>query len=111
MVYFDRPGPVNTGETIQLSVERAGKKSIDHMVVPSLTGKSALQTLKAVEEERADIDITCVAFRPRDPDSLSDWLKEPPAEHWKEIPELKQRWEKWKEEGPEALKFDEDIKE
>ncbi|NIQ07193.1 MAG: hypothetical protein GWO20_16130 [Candidatus Korarchaeota archaeon] len=35
--------------------------------------------------------------------------KEPPARHWKEIPELKERWERWWEEGMKQVTFDEAI--
>lgn len=41
MIYFPQKGPVNTDETVEIALARAGQLGIKHLVVASCTGNTA----------------------------------------------------------------------
>ncbi|MBS3790474.1 MAG: hypothetical protein KGY66_06120 [Candidatus Thermoplasmatota archaeon] len=106
--YFDRPGPANTDKTLEAGIKRVLDLKIGYLVVPSITGRTALKASEKVRElgEKKKLDVVCVTFRAGGAWKIKD---EPPSKHWKEIPDLKERWEEWKEEGLEQVTFDKDI--
>ena len=53
-MYFDTPGPANTGETVRIALTEAVKRKISHLVAASNTGK----TVEALAEEAARIGFT-----------------------------------------------------
>lgn len=109
VVYFDRPGPVNTDQAIALGIQRAQELGIIYLVVPSITGHSALLTAQSVRhlEIRPPLQVVCVTYR-----AGGAWnvQKAPPGRHWQEIPELKQRWAEWQQKGVTRVTFDEEIR-
>lgn len=102
--YFDRPGPVNTKTTIELAKGRAMELGINHIVVASLTGETALEVAKAVQ--KTNIKVVCVTFRSGvvyDVKSLQS------QRHWKEIPELADTLEQWKSKGVSSIPGPSDV--
>ena len=106
--YFEQPGPVNTNKALELGVKRALKLDIEYLIVPSITGETALKASEKVREykEKMDLNIICVTFGAGGAWSIKE---KPPADHWEEIPELKERWNKWRDEGIKQVTFDMDI--
>lgn len=96
--YFERPGPVNTDWTIRLSKLRAQELSIEHMVVASLTGETALKVAESVRE--AGINVICVTFRAGRVYNVKS-LKL--VRHWKEIPELADTLKEWIRRGVASI--------
>jgi hypothetical protein len=95
--YFDRPGPINTDETIELAKRRAFELNIKKIVVASFSGRTAI---KALEGFGKDFEIICVtnpAGRVFPISSLERWAT------YKEIPELRKALTRWKEEGRTEL--------
>jgi len=45
-IYFEKPGPENTRAVLELVCERAGKKGIGSVIVPSCSGSTALAALE-----------------------------------------------------------------
>lgn len=107
--YFDRPDPVNTEKTLDIGIERALNLDLDFLVVPSITGRTALKASKKVKALPAEEkpSVVCVTFR-----AGGAWKvgKEISALHWEEIPELKERWEEWREKGIKKVTFNEELK-
>lgn len=108
--YFARPGPVNTERTLDLGIARAVELGAGHLVVPSLTGESAwrasekLEQLGVGEKPR----LVCVTFRAG---GAWDVTGDPPdAAHWREVPELRARWEEWRRKGLRTITFDPTIR-
>ncbi|MBS3788728.1 hypothetical protein KGY77_09205 [Candidatus Bipolaricaulota bacterium] len=107
--YFERPGPVNTEKALELGIDRGSKLGLDYLVVPSITGKSALKAAKLCQDATRKWRVVCVAFMAGGAWEVSE---EPPdGAHWREIPKLKSRWENWKEMDIEKVKFDPEIRE
>ncbi|NIQ06042.1 MAG: hypothetical protein GWO20_10055 [Candidatus Korarchaeota archaeon] len=106
--YFERPGPVNTKKTLQLGIQRALDLGIEHLIVPSLTGRTALYVAGRVRNNNFELplEVVCVTFRAGGALSIDG---DPPGRHWKEIPELKDRWKMWRKMGVKQLTFDERI--
>lgn len=106
--YFDRPGPVNTDKTLEVGIERALDLKTGYLIVPSITGRTALKASEKARElgGKGKLNVVCVTFR-----AGGTWKikNDPPSKHWEEIPELKERWDEWKEEGVEQVTFDKDI--
>lgn len=92
--YFYRPGPVNTEMTIRLAKRRSIELGIDHMVVASLTGETALKAAKVVRG--ANIKVVCVTFRAG---GVYDVKSLESQRHWREIPELASVLKEWKGKG------------
>jgi len=107
--YFERPGPVNTDQTLTLGIRRAQELGLIYLIVPSITGYSALLAAEKVHElaTNSRLQVICVTFR-----AGGTWNveKPPPGKHWQEIPELRQRWEEWQRKGLKRVVFDEEIK-
>lgn len=57
-MHWKQMGPKNTGPTIQLALERARELNINHLVVASSTGRTALQVAGAA----GDLNICCVTY-------------------------------------------------
>lgn len=107
VIYFDRPGPVNTDQVITLAIQRAQERGITHLVVPSITGYSALLTAQKVRNiAEISLQVVCVTYRAGGAWNLE---KEPPGRHWQEIPELRQKWAEWQQKGLKRVTFDKGI--
>jgi hypothetical protein len=89
--YFERPGPVNTEKTIELSKQRAIELGVDSMVVASLTGETALKAALSVRD--TGIRVVCVTFRAGDVYNVESLELQ---RHWREIPELVETLNQWK---------------
>lgn len=108
--YFERPGPVNTEKALELGASRALELHIEHLVVPSLTGQSAWRAAEKLEALQAQNKpkLVCVTFRAG---GAWDVSGEPPeALHWREVPELRARWEEWQRQGLKTVIFDPEIR-
>lgn len=107
--YFERPGPVNTEAALELGIRRACALGIEHLVVPSITGRSA--ALAAQRAQRATssspLRVVCVTYR-----AGGAWNVQgpPPGRHWHEIPELKQQWDHWQAQGYKHIGLDEAVR-
>ena len=62
VLFFDNPGPVNTNGVIEAVKERAKEGDIGHIVVASISGKTALRV--AQELRSLNISIVCVSGPP-----------------------------------------------
>lgn len=60
IVYFEKPGPQNTEETIAAAVRRADELSIRYLVVASTSGETAEKLRTAVGER--NIKVVCVTY-------------------------------------------------
>jgi|Deesub1362B_J571_1020462.scaffolds.fasta_scaffold11843_2 hypothetical protein len=104
--YFERPGLVNTDMTIKLALERVEELNIEHIVVSSLTGRSALKTAEAAKDK--NFKIICVTFRAGgyyDVEKLSKKLEKESSRYWIDIPEMAEEIRKWKKEGLKKVPF------
>jgi hypothetical protein len=61
IVYFEKPGAENTGETIRLSLERAKSRGIRKFILASTRGGTARAVLAAIEGE--DIHLVVVPWQ------------------------------------------------
>jgi hypothetical protein len=59
IIYFKKPGPANTGNTIQQALKKAKELGIDHMIVASTRGQTALEVCEALNG--TGIQVICVA--------------------------------------------------
>ncbi len=50
ITYFERPGPANTEATIELVKQRATELGLQHVVVATTTGRTALAVAEALEQ-------------------------------------------------------------
>lgn len=101
-VYFERPGLMNTETTIKLALRRAEELGIEHVVVSSLTGRSAL---KAAEYAKGkNIKVVCVTFRAGGYYDVEKLEKEP-SRYWIDIPGMGDELRRWKEEGLKRVPF------
>jgi len=55
IIYFEKPGPENTEETIKLAYERALKLNIKDIVVASTHGRTALKTAEIFKDPKFNI--------------------------------------------------------
>jgi hypothetical protein len=106
--YFEKPGPANTEKALELGIDRALELGVNHLVIPSITGNSALKAVKMCQQESKDLNVICVAFMAGGTWKISEEPPEP--NHWKEIPELKKRWEDWEEKDIDKVKFDPEVR-
>lgn len=60
LLVFDKPGPVNTAETVAAAVERADALGIRFLVVASTTGDTAEALRRAVGER--PVKVVCVSY-------------------------------------------------
>ena len=102
IVYFERPGPVNTLETLECCRQRAMELGLDTVVIASLRGASALTAVEVFEG--TGLHIVAVTVPPGAfwvVDSLTNDL-------WNDIPEFREQRENWIEAGLERVRMDMD---
>lgn len=88
MKVFQRPGPVNTDDVVDI-IENTS--NIDYIVVASITGSSALRIAKRVKDKKI-ICVTC-------PQGMYWEIDGMDKDIFAEIPELKEKRDKWIEKG------------
>jgi uncharacterized protein len=82
---FERPGPVNTNETINILKEAT--QEIEFLVVASVTGESAVKTAERIKNRK----IVCVTC----PQGMFWEVNAMNADLFEKIPELKARRDEW----------------
>ena len=60
-MYFDSPGPENTGETVSTAVQEAKKRQISHIVVASTSGATAFALAEEARKQAYDGRLVCVS--------------------------------------------------
>ncbi|WP_292462132.1 pyruvate kinase alpha/beta domain-containing protein [Methanolobus sp.] len=55
VTYFDEVGPKNTEEVLRSAARRAGELGIEHIVVASTTGETAIRTAEAFKDQNVKI--------------------------------------------------------
>lgn len=88
MKVFERPGPVNTEDIVNII---KNSSNIDYMVVASITGDSALKIAKEVKNKK----IICVTS----PQGMYWEVDGMNKDLFAEIPELKEKRDEWVEKG------------
>jgi hypothetical protein len=82
---FERPGPVNTDETLRILKE--AKQELEFLVVASVTGDSAVKAAECISNRKI-ICVTC-------PQGMFWEVNAMNADLFDKIPELKARREEW----------------
>lgn len=95
MLIFERPGPINTNEIIDI-IERISN-TYEHVVVASITGDSALKIARRVRNK-----IVCVTC-PQGMNWEVDGMNSGP---FAEIPELKTIRDRWVDQGLKKIAMD-----
>jgi hypothetical protein len=85
MKVFERPGPVNTDET--LSILKEAKQPLEFLVVASVTGESAVRAAELIKNRKI-ICVTC-------PQGMFWEVNQMNADLFEKIPELKARRDDW----------------
>ena len=85
MKVFERPGPVNTNETI--SILQEAKQELEFLVVASVTGDSAVKAAERIKNRKI-ICVTC-------PQGMFWEVNAMNADLFEKIPELKARRDDW----------------
>lgn len=85
MKVFERPGPVNTNETIQILKE--AKQPLEFLAVASVTGDSAVKAAQEIKNRKI-ICVTC-------PQGMFWEVNQMNADLFEKIPELKARRDEW----------------
>ncbi len=102
IVYFERPGPANTRDTLDCCRRRAAELGLSTVVVASLRGESARQAVEVFEG--TGLRIVAVTIPPGAywvVDSLTNDL-------WEDIPEFRAQKEEWVRAGLERVRMDMD---
>jgi len=102
VVYFERPGPVNTRDTLECCKERALELGLGTVVIASLRGESAKLAVEIFEG--TGLRVIAVTIPPGAywvVDSLTNDL-------WKDIPEFRAQREEWLKAGLERVRMDMD---
>ena len=60
--YFEKPGKINTEETLKLAITRAEELKIRHMVIASSSGETALKAVEMAENRLKELNIVCVTY-------------------------------------------------
>lgn len=89
MKVFERPGPVNTDEVIDILKDASSE--VNYIVVASITGYSALKMAKRIKNKK----IVCVTC----PQGMYWEVNEMDKDLFAEIPELKEKRDEWVKEG------------
>lgn len=89
MKVFERPGPVNTDEVINILKDNSSR--VDHIVVASITGDSALKIAEEIKSKKI-VCITCPQGMYWELDGMDEDI-------FAEIPELKKKRDEWIEKG------------
>ena len=75
-MYFDSPGPENTGETVKIAVREAKGRQISHIVVASNTGATAFALAEEAQKQGYAGKFVCVThvygFKENGKNELSD---------------------------------------
>ena len=100
MVVFERPGPVNTDEIVDIVSTTSSKYSF--IVVASITGDSALKVANKVKEKRI-ICVTCPQGMYWEVDKMN-------TGPFADIPELMKIQESWKSRGHKRVPMDIDAR-
>ena len=85
MKVFERPGPINTNETINILQE--AKHELEFLVVASVTGESAVKVAESIKNRKI-ICVTCQQGMFWEVNAMN-------ADLFKKIPELKARRDDW----------------
>lgn len=93
MKVFERPGPINTEET--LSVLQNASQPLDFLVVASVTGDSAVKAAERIK----NIKVICVTC----PQGMFWEVNAMNADLFDKIPELKARREEWQKRKLEQV--------
>jgi len=102
IVYFDRPGPINTRGILECCKERALELGLSTVVIASLRGASAKLAVEMFEG--TGLRVVAVTIPPGAywvVDSLTNDL-------WKDIPEFRAQKEEWVRAGLERVRMDMD---
>jgi len=100
--YFERPGPVNTRQTLECCKRRAQELGVDTVVLASLRGQSAAMALEVFEG--AGLRVVAVTIPPGAfwvVDSLKNDI-------WIDIPEFVAQKEEWEKAGLDRVRMDMD---
>jgi uncharacterized protein len=100
--YFERPGPVNTRETLECCKRRAEELGLNTVILASLRGESASLALEAFEG--SGLNIVAITIPPGAfwvVDSLNNDI-------WRDIPEFRAQKEEWEKAGVERVRMDMD---
>ena len=100
--YFERPGPVNTDETLECCKRRAQESGLNTVVIASLRGDSASRALEVFEG--AGLNIVAVTIPPGAfwvVDSLKNDI-------WKDIAEFREQKAEWEKAGIDRVRMDMD---
>jgi hypothetical protein len=89
MKVFERPGPVNTDEVIEILKDAS--LEVNYIVVASITGDSALKIAERIKNKK----IVCVTC----PQGMYWEVNEMGKDLFAEIPELKKRRDEWIKKG------------
>ncbi len=89
MRVFDRPGPVNTDEVIEIVKTESAK--YDHIVIASITGDCAVRIAETVSDKNL-ICVTC-------PQGMSWQIDGMQTGPFADVPELKKIRDEWADEG------------
>jgi len=93
MKVFEKPGPVNTDEVVEIS--KVASSRADFVVVASVTGASALKVAEKITGRK----IVCVTC----PQGMYWRVNEMKGDLFEEIPELKNRRDGWLRKGLERV--------
>lgn len=93
MKVFERPGPVNTDET--LTILQNAPQSLEFLVVASVTGDSAVKAAERIKNRKV-ICVTC-------PQGMFWEVNAMNADLFDKIPELKARREEWQKRQLERV--------
>ncbi len=89
MKVFERPGPINTDEVVELS--KVASSRVDFIVVASVTGASAVKIAEKIRNKK----IVCVTC----PQGMYWQVNEMKDDLFEEIPELRMRRDEWVKRG------------
>lgn len=93
MKVFDKPGPANTHEVVEIS--KAASSRVDCVVVASITGASAVKIAETIRDKK----IVCVTC----PQGMYWQVNEMKSDVFEEIPELRMRRDEWLKKGLERI--------
>ena len=75
-MYFNSPGPENTGETVKIAIREAKERQVSHIVVASNTGETVLALAAEAQKQGYEGKFICVphvyGFKENGKNELSD---------------------------------------
>jgi hypothetical protein len=89
MKVFEKPGPANTDEVVEIS--KVASSRVDFIVVASVTGASAVKIAEQIRDKKI-VGVTCPQGMYWQVNEMTDGLFE-------EIPELRMRRDEWIKKG------------